>query len=1160
MLCLKLLQQLWLSVWLLSDCCAWVFEHDAFRTWDHEPEQRVLWITGEAGKGKTMLLCDIIQTLKRRKPEKEPFSYFCEAGKAGSQEYDTAALRGLIKAIAIERPGLIDHFRDSSTGAFKGNSATYAAQRVLASILKDPIMEGAIICVDALDECGADLEHLLRLVTSSSKESSIQWVVSSRSGTTLVDQELGKTPNCVRLSLEDAKDAVSTAVKTYITKMVQDLAAQWQPRPEPGRARLTRDLWPSRTKSREIEDLKTELTKRAGGTFLWVALACQELKTLKTAANALERLKSLPPGIRSLYKRMMNIIRKSSESNDYREILSVSLVVQRAITLKEFLLLVNSTKFKDVVDLETMMQNCGYFLRVSDVPAGTINFVHKSAKDYLLEVERDEVPRAGVNDDLVRQSIVIMRRNLGRDKWKLNHPGMSKHGKRPDCDPLEPVAYACPFWVEHLDIDSPASTSPGLEKTIYEFLSRHLLHWIEALSLLDELPKGGKALRRLQDFAAQHENQDLSNLVSDAYRFFLCFRRPIEQAPLQVYTSAILFSPPNSYIKKLFHSQAPEWVGLQPFVRIQWPPHLYLIEGLPGSSRELAYSADGHRLISASTSDIHIADLVSGARLRKFEFQHDHKGHGDIALSKDGTKFVWAPFPSEAPLRVLDTTVGTWLEMSEGHKNVRDLAFSRNLELLMSRASDSMKIWDVETGNLICQRRVEMEETSGFLGDGTRIALVSDERKIQILDPRTGKFLHELPQKKRAGRLIPFPKEWSRLLSCSDDGEAVVWDIVAGRIETTRKFEGQLNLHLDEITISESEDTVAFVSSDELLNLWTLSRNICFKSPRGNYTSPMAFSPNSKLLALSTWRYEIHIWDVDSRTCQLRLNGHTDFVRSMAFSPKGDLLASCTGDRGGVTLDYTKIWSVNTASTARPKAEEDEDISTTYVCIACFSKDSKWLATVSNKSTIDLWSSSGDSERVLTDLGKDRATELMFSWDGTKLAFGTFEGVLRICNISSGGAVRSYESGPNAVTSLAFSRDDKLLCAAYGHQVRIYDVEKGVYREVEIPKRANRRSTDSFRTRYDHVEDEMSPICDMALFEDLVVAASGNGDVKLWNAKTGDFEKEFPCQPRRLSWGRIAIHVNMRRAGDRTQIVSGTSEGKLQITDVETGCNILIGS
>lgn len=83
-------------------------------------------------------------------------------------EYDSAALRGLIKFIVFQPVDLVSHVRerlDNNRDVFQGRNAALAARQALTSILESRQMKGAIICIDALDECGGDLGHLLELIT-----------------------------------------------------------------------------------------------------------------------------------------------------------------------------------------------------------------------------------------------------------------------------------------------------------------------------------------------------------------------------------------------------------------------------------------------------------------------------------------------------------------------------------------------------------------------------------------------------------------------------------------------------------------------------------------------------------------------------------------------------------------------------------------------------------------------------------------------------------------------------------------------------------------------------------------------------------------------------------------------------------------------------------
>ncbi|KKF94957.1 Vegetative incompatibility protein HET-E-1 [Ceratocystis platani] len=49
---------------LLKDCYEWILEHPNFKRFKTDSESRVLWIKGDPGKGKTMLLCGIIDELQ----------------------------------------------------------------------------------------------------------------------------------------------------------------------------------------------------------------------------------------------------------------------------------------------------------------------------------------------------------------------------------------------------------------------------------------------------------------------------------------------------------------------------------------------------------------------------------------------------------------------------------------------------------------------------------------------------------------------------------------------------------------------------------------------------------------------------------------------------------------------------------------------------------------------------------------------------------------------------------------------------------------------------------------------------------------------------------------------------------------------------------------
>jgi WD40 repeat protein len=94
--------------------------------------------------------------------------------------------------------------------------------------------------------------------------------------------------------------------------------------------------------------------------------------------------------------------------------------------------------------------------------------------------------------------------------------------------------------------------------------------------------------------------QQVSGLLRDARRFILSHKRAIEIAPLQVYASALVFSPTHSLIRKLFEKEEPNWITLKSSVESDWNACLQTLEGHSGSVSSVAFSHDSALLASAS--------------------------------------------------------------------------------------------------------------------------------------------------------------------------------------------------------------------------------------------------------------------------------------------------------------------------------------------------------------------------------------------------------------------------------------------------------------------------------------------------------------------------------------------------------------------------------
>lgn len=167
---------------------------------------------------------------------------------------------------------------------------------ILTNILQDPSLGAAYLIIDALDECQeTDLPQLLKFIVDMSSVSRVKWIISSRNWPS-IEENLKAAKQRVGLSLELNEGSVSSAVSTYIQIKIDKLA------------KLKGYDNPAR------DDVQHHLTLNANDTFLWVALVCQELEKVPRS-RVLTTVKTFPPGLSSLYQRMMDQIRHSNEEN-----------------------------------------------------------------------------------------------------------------------------------------------------------------------------------------------------------------------------------------------------------------------------------------------------------------------------------------------------------------------------------------------------------------------------------------------------------------------------------------------------------------------------------------------------------------------------------------------------------------------------------------------------------------------------------------------------------------------------------------------------------------------------------------------------------------------------------------------------------------------------
>ncbi|KAF5578390.1 wd40 repeat protein [Fusarium pseudoanthophilum] len=999
---------------LLKDSYRWILNHEDFRHWRDDQHSNLLWIKGHPGKGKTMLFCGLINELGpttrlEDQEAKTVLSYFfCQSANSRINSA-TAVLRGLIYLLVMQQASLASHvqkrYRNVGKQLFEDENAWMALSDIFNDVLSDSSLERIYIMIDALDECVVGLPHLLNLIVRSTS-SRVKWIVTSRNWPGIAER-LDHATRGASLRLELNQASISAAVDSYIQNRVEELAALRK--------------YSDRTK----EAVRDYLSSNANDTFLWVALACQNIEEC-SRRTVLSALKALPPGLDSLYEKMVDRIRRLNEADAELcyGILAVVTVVYRPLTLVELASLVQPPEEEpgDEELLEEDIERCGSFLTVRD---GIIYFVHQSARDYLRDKAAPAVfpsRLAVAHRGVFRQSLVAMRKCLRRDTYNLGHPGILIDDiQAPFPDPLAPVRYSCVYWVDHI-----CEAEPGDD-------------------LFDE----------------------------DARQFILRNGPLLKDAPLQTYVTALLFTPTSSMIREWFKKEEPRWVTVKPEVYKVWVPLVATLEhidpiwaislspdtkllasgsydgtikiwnmgtyevqkmlrGHNGVVRSIAFSPDGKLLISGSYDrTVKIWDVTTG----DFKQTFDEGDGGDdgmvrsVTFSPDGKLVASGTGHS---IRVQDATTGKLGQLIGNHDDrVRSVAFSPDGQLAASGSLDeSVKIWDVATGTL---KQILRGHEGGvgsvvFSTDGSLIASGSEDQTIKIWDVSSGKAMRTLRGHTDSVWSTVFSADSKLLASGSDDMTVKIWDATTGEVKQTFKGHG---LSVRSVAFSIDGRLLASGSDDRTVRIWdaTINKDQWKLGGHGKQVTSMAFSPDRKLMASGSYDQTVKIWDTATGEVKHTCKGHAEFITSVAFSADNMLVASGSYDKAVI------IWNAGTGKRLAMLTGHRVAVES-----VAFSRDNKLVASGSVDDTIKIWDAvTGHVRKTLK--GHSRSIRsVAFSNNGRLLVSGSNDKTVRIWDITAGTTLQTLIGHGHRVRSVTFSNDDKLILSGSDDgTIRVWD-------------------------------------------------------------------------------------------------------------------------
>ncbi|GJN78669.1 hypothetical protein PLIIFM63780_002178 [Purpureocillium lilacinum] len=634
------------------------------------------------------------------------------------------------------------------------------------------------------------------------------------------------------------------------------------------------------------------------------------------------------------------------------------------------------------------------------------------------------------------------------------------------------------------------------------------------IDALDECDQEDDMKRLIHLFC---RDKQLSEFLDDAMRFILANTYAIDNTPLQVYSSLLIFSPNRSTVRATFRSEIPRWISLLPKVNDYWGLCMQTLEGHDQGVTSVAFSPDS-ALVASGSNDrtIRLWRVATGECVQTLK-GHD-QGVSSVAFSPDST--LVASDSGDQTIRLWRVATGECVQTLEGHDHtVSSVAFSPDSALVASGSGDqTIRLWRVATGECVQTLKGHDRWVSSvaFSPDSTLVASGSGDQTIRLWRVATGECVQTLKGHDRWVSLVAFSPDSALVASGSGDQTIRLWRVATGEcVQTLKGHDRWVSL----VAFSPDSALVASGSGDQTIRLWRVATGEGVQTLEGHdhSVSSVAFSPDSTLVASGSNDRTIRLWRVATGECVQTLKGHDQGVSSVAFSPDSALVASGSHDK------TIRLWRVATGEGVQTLEGHDHLVSS-----VAFSPDSTLVASGSHDKTIRLWRVA-TRECVQTLEGHDQGvSSVAFSPDSTLVASGSHDKTIRLWCVATGECVQTLEGHDHLVSSVAFSPDSTLVASgSYDKTIRLWRVATGECVQT--------------------LEGHDSLVSLVAFSPDSTLVASGSGDqtIRLWRVATGE------CVQTLKGHGHSVRSVAF--SPDSTLVASGSHDKTIRLWRVATG-------
>ena len=469
---------------------------------------------------------------------------------------------------------------------------------------------------------------------------------------------------------------------------------------------------------------------------------------------------------------------------------------------------------------------------------------------------------------------------------------------------------------------------------------------------------------------------------------------------------------------------------------------LKTFEGHNSQVRSVDFSPDGRLLASSSRAgEVILWTVDSGEKIRTI-MAHPRRWANFVVFHPSGAALASAS--QDGTVKLWKTETGSLLRTFEHGALVRSIAFSPDGQQLVSTGGDSnVVIWAVESGDQLetLPKHVGPVWDANFVGPtavAKALVSASDDETLKLWNlVQSGGESQSFVGHRGPVRSVSVSPNGKLIASAGTDRVVRLWRL-KGPMPESLVAHGQRKVW--SVQFSPQGEQFATVGGDGLLKLWrTQDRTLVRSLPTHKGIQSIQFSPDGQLIAAAGRNNgkntAVDIWRVDTGERQHQLMGHDDVVRAVAFSAKGDFLASAGSDR------TIQLWSLATGKSFLTLGENGEHGD--RIQAISLSPNGQWLASASYDHTVILWNLSQGTRHITLKEHTGRVTDVRFSPDGQQLATAGADNAVKLWRMPDGKLIKTFNTN-SWTRGIAFNADGTQLSAiGFDGHIRVWSLPAG---------------------------------------------------------------------------------------------------------------------